>query len=411
MQTDPKHLNVMVVSPMDVAIERDVVEGVIDELNQSIAGALGYRLDCRRWETEVYPTIDGHEAQTHIDRQLGIEHCHIVVGLFWRRFGMPVSDAQSGAEHELRLAIKQSQESPLNLPVVMIYFKKEGFFPNDEDLEQLSRLFAFKKAITPLGIYTDIDDVLEFPQRLRTDLTRLLRSNLNLNLGVQRRIVPGKAVSEADRERLLLSNTPLYTFGGLDRETRNDGLFQDFRIDPQRYDNPNPVSKLWADAYRGCSISAEVEEAEPPHLRITFDNRQGGWPSNITIRPIREQALETASRQKLIFDARIEVATVASTAEDVRVSIRIINGWYQQWVHGPAGRHRLIQLTTEWQSVTVTLSSSQWWLFPSDGNHYFGPAEPDLRVIGGVVLEFGSDGIDRAGPGNATVLIRNVRLE
>jgi hypothetical protein len=67
-------------------------------------------------------------------------------------------------------------------------------------------------------------------------------------------------------------------------------------------------------------------------------------------------------------------------------------------------------VTREWQTITVSLNSQNWWLFPSDGNHYFGPPEPDLAVIAGVVVELGSKHIERAGPGRATVQIRNVHL-
>ena len=48
-------LRIVVASPSDVQAECDALSGVVDELNQGIAGERGLRLDLVRWETDAYP--------------------------------------------------------------------------------------------------------------------------------------------------------------------------------------------------------------------------------------------------------------------------------------------------------------------------------------------------------------------
>lgn len=412
MTTIRRHLRVVVVSPNDVATERDVVVNVIEDLNSGIADALGYHLDCYRWETDVYPRFHSLGPQGAIDQDLGIQQSDIVIGIFWKRFGTPVSDANSGTEHELRLALAESQRTQRHLPVVMLYFKTEAFSPRTvDDIEQMKRVLEFKSSIAQQAVYGDIDDADTFPQRLQNNLTQLLRANLDLSQGVERTVVPSKTVGMADWRELRLDQTALYTFCGLARETQSGDIFQDFRVDPHRFTNPNPVSHLWADVYRGCAITAAVEEADPPHLSVTFENQPSSWPCNITIRPAREQALRTGGKSAIVFEARVvAAASSGGVLDEVAIAVRVINGWCQHWAHGPSGRHRLTSACSDWQVFTIPFKTDEWWLFPSDGNHLFGPSAPDFEIIAGLVLEFGSHDIHRAGPGRGTVQIRNVHL-
>ena len=94
----------IVVSPGDVAAERDAVELVIDDLNRRVAPANGCQLSLWRWETDARPGLHLEGPQGLIDERMQIADADIVVGIFWKRFGTPTGDAQSGTEHELRKA-------------------------------------------------------------------------------------------------------------------------------------------------------------------------------------------------------------------------------------------------------------------------------------------------------------------
>ena len=94
----------IVVSPGDVAAERDAVKLVVDDLNRRVAPANGCQLSLWRWETEARPGLHLEGPQGLIDERMQIADSDIVVGIFWKRFGTPTGDAQSGTEHELRNA-------------------------------------------------------------------------------------------------------------------------------------------------------------------------------------------------------------------------------------------------------------------------------------------------------------------
>ena len=48
-------LRIVVASPGDVQPERDALPAVVEELNRSVAGDRGLRLELTRWETDAYP--------------------------------------------------------------------------------------------------------------------------------------------------------------------------------------------------------------------------------------------------------------------------------------------------------------------------------------------------------------------
>ena len=63
-----------------------------------------------RWETDAYPGFHPEGPQGLIDAILRIEDCDILIGIFWKRFGTPVSDACSGTAHEFQRAYEAWQE-------------------------------------------------------------------------------------------------------------------------------------------------------------------------------------------------------------------------------------------------------------------------------------------------------------
>lgn len=97
-------VRVVVVSPGDAAAERKAVVSVVDELNRRVAPAQGCWLSVWRWETDARPGLHLEGPQGLIDERMAIGDADVVIGIFWKRFGTPTGDADSGTEHELRRA-------------------------------------------------------------------------------------------------------------------------------------------------------------------------------------------------------------------------------------------------------------------------------------------------------------------
>jgi hypothetical protein len=71
----------------------------------SIGGpSAGFGLSVWRWETDSRPGLHLDGPQGLVDERMQIDEADIVIGIFWKRFGTPTGDADSGTEHELRRA-------------------------------------------------------------------------------------------------------------------------------------------------------------------------------------------------------------------------------------------------------------------------------------------------------------------
>jgi hypothetical protein len=79
-----------------------------------------------------------------IDERLRIEDSDVLVGVFRGRFGTPVSDADSGTEHEIRRAIGAWRTK--GAPQVMLYFGDAPYQPAcPADEEQFRKVQKFKQ--------------------------------------------------------------------------------------------------------------------------------------------------------------------------------------------------------------------------------------------------------------------------
>jgi len=65
------------VSPADVAAERQAAQRAIDELNRSVAASLGLELTLWRWETDARPGLHLKGPQGLIDELMDVERADI----------------------------------------------------------------------------------------------------------------------------------------------------------------------------------------------------------------------------------------------------------------------------------------------------------------------------------------------
>lgn len=179
MQGIEQRVQVVLVSPSDVADERGVVQAVVDELNRGIAADRGCRLSLWRWEADARPGVHPEGPQGLIDELMDIQHADLVVGVFWKRFGTPTTDADSGTEHELRHAWACWQEH--GRPEVMVYFCQRPYFPKAADeLAQWARVLAFRDALPDQQLWWAYETLGQFERLLREHLTRFLLSRIPL---------------------------------------------------------------------------------------------------------------------------------------------------------------------------------------------------------------------------------------
>jgi tetratricopeptide (TPR) repeat protein len=142
-------------------------------VNRNTARPRGLHLDVYRWETDAYPGFHPEGPQGLIDPILKIEECDILIGIFWRRFGTPVTDAKSGTEHEFRLAYEAWKKN--GKPQIMVYFSQKSYMPKSkEETDQAGLVLQFKKDFPREGLWWDYKSKAEFETLVRNHLTKFL---------------------------------------------------------------------------------------------------------------------------------------------------------------------------------------------------------------------------------------------
>ena len=137
-------LRIVVASPGDVQAERDLLPVVIEELNKNVAQDHGLRLELARWETDAFPGFHLEGPQGLIDAVLRIEACDVLIGIFWKRFGTPTHEAQSGTEHEFQRAYAAWQQH--GRPHIMVYFNQKAATPRSkEETDQWGKVLEFQQ--------------------------------------------------------------------------------------------------------------------------------------------------------------------------------------------------------------------------------------------------------------------------
>lgn len=179
MSKEQTIIKAFISSPGDVAEERNLVEDVIRELNQTWSNTLGVRIEPLRWETHAYPDIDA-EPQAVINRQLGDDY-DVFIGIMWGRFGTSTKSFESGSEEEFNKAHKIYQSKARRL-WIMVYFKDAGISPSQVDTDQLKSINHFRNGLGNEGVlYWKFKSKDEFEQLTRLHLSRVVQEWISKN--------------------------------------------------------------------------------------------------------------------------------------------------------------------------------------------------------------------------------------
>jgi hypothetical protein len=167
-------VRIVVASPGDVQAERDALPAVIEELNKGIAADHGLRLELYRWETDAYPGFHAEDPQSLIDELLRIEDCDVLIGIFWKRFGTPTKDAQSGTEHEIQIAYEVWKKH--GRPQIMVYFNQKAYTPKTKgETDQWGQVLEFKESFPKDGLWWPYKGKAQFEKLARNHLSQFIR--------------------------------------------------------------------------------------------------------------------------------------------------------------------------------------------------------------------------------------------
>ncbi|MES2348828.1 MAG: hypothetical protein V4641_14800 [Pseudomonadota bacterium] len=157
---------VLIASPSDVDEEREIAVRTIQEWNDLNSAERQLVLLPLRWETHSSPEY-GKRPQEIINRQI-VDHCDLVVGIFWTRIGSPTGIADSGTIEEIDRVAKSGKP-------VMLYFSRAKQDPESIDLAQLEKLREFKKNTYPRALVENYSGPIEFKDKLSKQIELQLR--------------------------------------------------------------------------------------------------------------------------------------------------------------------------------------------------------------------------------------------
>jgi hypothetical protein len=143
-------LRCLVISPGDVAEEREAVtQGIID-FNARFGASFGVIVEPVRWETHGTPRMGG-APQTILNGQI-VDGCDLAIAVFWTRIGSPTETHPSGSAEEVaRLVTK-------GVPV-SVYFSDRPLGPSQIDAGQLSKLRDLRADYQKRGLLGTFESV------------------------------------------------------------------------------------------------------------------------------------------------------------------------------------------------------------------------------------------------------------
>lgn len=163
-------LSVFIASPQDVEEERNRIEDVIREFNQTWTREFGLRLEPVKWETHTHPDF-GADAQAVINKQISQDY-DFFIGIMWCSSGTPTARAASGTIEEFQLAKQRYDRDPKSVKI-MVYFKDAPVPPSDIDPKQIHTIADFRSSLGKEGaFYWKFDSSDDFEELVRRHLNQ-----------------------------------------------------------------------------------------------------------------------------------------------------------------------------------------------------------------------------------------------
>src|SRR5258706_464787 len=134
-------VKVFIASPGDLSKERTLFPGVVKQINDIKARALGYLFEGVGWEDSL---PGGGRPQEIINED--VRECDVFIMLLWKRWGTPSSQVfGSGTEEEFTIAYDRFRKT--GKPHMLLYFRSVPQAMMADPGEQLRRVIEFRTKI------------------------------------------------------------------------------------------------------------------------------------------------------------------------------------------------------------------------------------------------------------------------
>jgi hypothetical protein len=153
---------VMIASPGDVKVEREIARELIYEWNTHHSSHRNIVLIPLLWEYNITPTT-GQRPQETINDQI-LRHADLVIGIFWTRIGSSTGRAISGTVEEIETHVNAQKPA-------MLYFSNAPIPQGNFDPQQFEAVQKFKKEYQQGSLYWLYSSTDDFRDLFRSHLT------------------------------------------------------------------------------------------------------------------------------------------------------------------------------------------------------------------------------------------------
>jgi hypothetical protein len=159
-------LKVMIASPSDVSVERQIIRDVIHEWNAINSEDRGMVLMPVGWETHSPPNL-GERPQEIINKQV-LSGCDLLIAAFWAKLGTPTDRAPSGTAEEINEHLDGGKPA-------LVYFSSEPVAQASiADPSQFAALKEFEHNLRAKGLVEYYESKSEFREKLSRQLAQTI---------------------------------------------------------------------------------------------------------------------------------------------------------------------------------------------------------------------------------------------
>ena|GEM_PF-2896818 len=291
-----RRIRVFVSSPNDIKAERELLEGVVEDINRTIGEARSAVVQLFKWERNAPPQIDP-TPQRVIDCQP--PDCDIYLGILRTHFGTPTANYGSGTEQEFRAALERF--SSQGKPWISFYFYNGPVeLRSREEREQYDKVCEFRDELEQKGMvgrYKKIRGSRDaFVEQVRTNLSKLVQQFIDEREKMDQpteEIAPGAPPPSAGDSTAAIQSSRAMTdiflsYAEEDRETARklSKLFEDEGWSVW-WDRKIPIGKTWRNV-----LEEALQNMRCMVVLWSADSINSEW--------VKEEAEEGKTQRKLV---------------------------------------------------------------------------------------------------------------
>src|SRR4029077_30356 len=158
------------ISPRDVAAERDALTDMVQFWNAQIGRALNVHVDLVRWESHGTPDLS-QPAQAVLNEQL-LDDCELAIAVFWTRVGTATQDYESGSVEEIERLLKRGVR-------VLLYFCERDIPQATLTDDQFERLRRLRQSYTARGLVWTYVEIQNLREQVNLHLSTIITGMLS----------------------------------------------------------------------------------------------------------------------------------------------------------------------------------------------------------------------------------------